>query len=429
MTVTKTKPNKSFAQLFIIILTSFLLGVLFSDHIGNLFVKNSVSNEVVFSKKSSLDMTKFWEVYDVIGKEYLGGEKVPQQKVIDGAISGMVDALGDKHSVYLDPEETQSFNNVLSGDFEGIGAVVEKVDLGVIIDRLIKGSPAKLSGLRKGDVVIKANEFELEGLSLYDAVDKIKGPAGTKVLLTVLRSGERDVLEIEITRQKIKIPSVESELLDENIGYISLNLFGDKTSEDFEKVLNELSDASGLIIDLRDNGGGYLQSAVEILSNFVPDGEVLVSTSYKRAFSNKSYSSNNDGETYNKKIVILINENSASASEITAGALREYDKAILVGKKSYGKGSVQEPFFLGDDSMLKLTIAEWLTPKKNKIDGQGIEPDIEIDFKDEDFPDLETGGEFYDRQLEEAKKVLQLFQQKEFIGVTVSEYEGNVEEK
>jgi len=429
MTHTKIKTKTSFAQFSIIVLTSFLLWLFFSEYIGKIYVKNPTEDSIEGTSSKQFDLSQFWEVYDIIGKQYLKGESVPTQDIVDGAIVGMVDALWDKHSNYLNSEETESFNNVLSWDFEWIGAVVEKVDFGVSIDRLIKWSPAKASWLRKWDIVTRADEHELAELGLYDAVDKIKWPAGTSVVLTVLRSWEKEVLEIKITRQKIKIPSIESELLEEDIGYISVNLFWDDTSSDFRSALSEFSETSGLIIDLRDNGGWYLQSAVEMLSEFIPNGEVLVSTSYKRSSSNQVYRSNYSWKKYDGKIVVLINENSASASEITAAALREYDKAILVGQQSYWKWSVQEPFFVNDGSMLKLTIAEWLTPKKNKIDGEGISPDIEIAFQDSDFPDPETGWEFYDRQLEEAKKILKLFQEKEFIGVTVSEYISSVEEQ
>jgi len=427
MTPTKKSNNISFKQLLVIVLTSFVLGALFSLQIAKVDVKNPVKNSISSFGKSELDLEQFWDAYEIIEEEYLSKQTIKNDDLVTWAIKWMVDALEDRHSQYFNLEETQNFNGALSWDFEWIGAVVEKLDFGVEIDRIIKWSPAKKSWLRKWDVIIKADEHELADMNLYDAVDKIKWPAGTKVLLTVLRPWVRDVLEIEVTRDKIKIPSVEVELFDNNIGYISVNIFGETTSEDFATELAGLQNSSGLIIDLRDNGGWYLLSAVEILSQFIPQWETLVSTDYKKSFSNRVYKSFGTDIEYSWKIVVLINENSASASEITAGALREYDKAILLWQKSYGKWSVQEPFIMNDGSMLKLTIAQWLTPKKNQIDGVGITPDIEIQFQDEDFPDLETGWEFYDRQLEEAKKVLELYQQKEFIWVTVEEYEKNLE--
>ncbi|MCD5375369.1 S41 family peptidase, partial [Candidatus Gracilibacteria bacterium] len=337
-----------------------------------------------------------------------------------GAITGMVDALGDKNSEFMSPEATEKFNEVLEGDFEGIGAVVEKAPLGVKVERILKGSPAKKYDVRGGDIIIKADDVELEELDLYDAVDEIKGPAGSQVTLTIIRPGEDEILEISVVRQKIHIPSVEQEYFDEeNIAYIAINMFGDTTSKEFISAVEEVktSGAEGLIIDVRDNGGGYLQSAVQILSEFIPEKESLVKTRYKNSFFDENYSSVNDGELYEKAIVVLINENSASASEITAGALREYDKAILVGKKTYGKGSVQQPFDMEDGSLLKLTVAKWFTPNGKNIDEEGIMPDIEVGFNEEDYEDL------YDRQLEEAKKVLKIFIDKTTIGLTIEEYE------
>lgn len=425
----QTKPSrfKSFQQTFVIVLTSFLLWLLFSFSMSHFDVKNSRDISIKTGNPESLDMSKFWEVYSMIREEYLQGEQVSQNDIVTWAIAGMVEALGDKHSSYFNPEQTQKFNNTLSGDFEWIGASVEKNDFGVVIDRLLKGSPAKTAGVRQWDVVIEANGHDLAELNLYNAVDKIKWPAWTSVVLKILRSWEKEVLEIEVIREKIKIPSVESELFENNIGYISVNMFGDDTSRDFQQALNELKDSSGLIIDLRDNGGGYLNSAVDILSSFIPYGEALVSTSYKKLFSNRVYQSHNDGTMYTGKIVVLMNENSASASEITAWALRDYNLALVVGTQSYGKWSVQEPFIMSDGSMLKLTIAEWLTPNKNKIDGVGIKPDITVEFEESDFPTLEAGGEFYDRQLEEAKKILDIFIEKQFIGITIDEYKRNKE--
>lgn len=229
---------------------------------------------------------------------------------------------------------------MLTGDFEGIGAIVEKHELGVKVDRVLSGSPAKKYGVLSKDIIIKADGVELESLDLYDAVEKIKGPAGSKVVLTILREGEQDMIEKEVIREKIVVPSVESKIVDdENIAIITLNMFGETTSKEFKTALEEAKTkgVSGIIIDLRDNGGGYLQSAVEVLSEMVEKDKLLVETRYRNPLETTSYYSLNPGEVFDKKIVILVNENSASASEITAGALREYEKAIIVGQKTYGK--------------------------------------------------------------------------------------------
>lgn len=369
-------------------------------------------------------MWEFWSVYSVIEEEYFTSGAVDKQNLLYGAIGGMVDALGDKNSEFMTPEVYERFDEVLNWKFEGIWAVVEKVPLGILVERIIKGSPAKKYDVRSGDIIIKANDADLSELDLYDAVEKIKWPAGTEVVLTILRAWETSEIEISVIRDEIEIPSVEEEYFElENIAYIAINQYGDTTASEFQKALSNVKNswANGLIIDVRDNGGGYLQSAVEILSEFIPSQELLVTTRYQDSAFNQDYMSFNNGEIYEEKIIVLINRNSASASEITAWALREYGKAIIVWEKSYGKGSVQQPFEMYDGSLLKLTVARWFTPKGRNIDEEGIEPDIEVMFQDEDYENE------YDRQLEEAKKILELYQEKNTIGLTVEAYEENRE--
>jgi len=231
--------------------------------------------------------------------------------------------------------------------------------------------------------------------------------------LEILRVWEKNILEKEVIRDKIKIPSVDTkDLENKNIWYISINMFWEETSKEFKKALEKNINKKWIIIDLRDNWWGYLQSAVEILSDFIEKDKLLVTTKYKNSFFNVPYYSINDWKLYNWKIVVLINENSASASEITSGALKDYKKAILVWVKSYGKWSVQKPFSLKDWSMLKLTVAKWFTPNDINIDHEWIMPDVEVEFKKEDYtPDKwkEKEFKFYDRQLEVGKKVLKSF--------------------
>lgn len=405
----KVNSKYNFAHFFIVFLTSFLLWVIFSSYIGkNLHIellKNEEWSDVtsVLNDKD-LDLTKYWEVYNLIKFNTYDSEWVDKKKLIDNSIKWLVQWLWDKHSEYFNLDETKKFNEILSWDFEWIWAVVEVNELGVIVDRLIKGSPAKKYWLQTWDIIIKANDIKLEWLELYDAVDKIKWPAWTNVKLEVLRKWETSVLSFDVVREKIKIPSVDSKVFDNwKIGYISVNMFWDDTSTEFENTLKQFMDTKWLIIDLRDNWGWYLQSAVSILSKLVENDKILVVTKYKDVFSNINYPSINDWSIYSGKIVVLINENSASASEITAWALKDYQKAILVWKNSYGKWSVQKPFDLIDGSMLKITIAKWFTPKDVNIDKEWIKPDIEVWFEKDDF------AKSYDRQLETAKEVLKTF--------------------
>jgi len=433
-----------------LLFTSFALWIVYADYIKDFYVKNilktqkssfknnsNISRPNILSESKDLDLKDFWEIYWIIKWEFYDIEGIKKQDLIDGMSKWLVKALWDKHSEYMTVKENEEFSKMLSGDFEGIGAVVDKLDFGVKIERVLKWSPAEKFWLLKDDIIIEANKEKLEDLNLFEAVAKIKGPAGTKVLLKILRSWEKEALDIEVTRDKIKIPSIEEKYFEkENLWYIALNMFGEQTSSEFKKALKniESKNPEGLIIDLRNNWWWYLISAVEILSNFIKNWELLVTTKYKNKLFNEVYNSANIWGTFDKKIVVLINGSSASASEITAWALREYNKAILVWEKSYGKGSVQKPFILDDGSMLKLTIAKWFTPHDKNIDKEWITPDIEAKILKQDYnideckkkkvckENLEQKDfEVYDRQLEEAKKVLKNFIKKWTLQIVVDE--------
>lgn len=379
--------------------------------------------DTLLKQKPPINLDLFNEAYKRISENYYGFDTLSEKDLISGMIKGFTDALGDKHSEYFNLEETKKFNEVLSGDFEGIGAVIEKNDFWVIIERIIAGSPAKEAGLLSGDIITKANNEELKDMSLTEAVSKIRGGANTTVTLEIIRVGQKEIITKIVTRRKIDIPSVDGKIIEgTNVGYIALSIFGERTADDFYKILTDLDNKrmTGLIIDLRDNGGGYLETAVSILSNFIEKDKVLVTTKEKNPFLNKSYFSY--GNTRKSlPIIVLINENSASASEITAGALKDYNLAILVWKKSYGKGSVQQPFNLSDGSEMKITVAKWYTPKDYGIDKVGINPDIEIKFEKEDYEKK------YDRQLEEGKKILLDFIKTGDKQKTVEEYLKNKE--
>ena len=415
-------------KVLITFITSFALWVLSCFYIANFADIGMWKSyeKVVSSTGWSLDLTEFWEVYNIIEKDYFSNWEIEKQDLVDGAIAWLVESLWDKHSEFMNPEVTEKFNQALEWDFEGIGAVVEKTPVWVKVERILKGSPAKKYDVRNGDIIIEANEQALQDLDIYDAVDIIKWPAGTSVDLKILRTWEEELLEITVVREKIHIPSVEEKYFEEeNIAYIAINMFWEQTASEFSLALENVSQSSvdGLIIDVRDNGGWYLQSAVQILSEFIPEKEKLVQTRYRDSFFNQSYFSVNQGDIFEKEIVVLINGNSASASEITAWALREYDKAILLWEKTYGKWSVQQPFAMEDGSLLKLTVAKWFTPKWKSIDQNGIEPDVEVTYLDQDYENS------YDRQLEEAKILLKKFIEKPTIGTAIEEYNKEKSER
>jgi len=448
--------------LLTLILTSFILWVFFSDVIRKTFVKNILKNNniTIFENENSekvsrtnlltekleetwiiesndLDLENFWNIYSTIKKEYYDLEWLKKQDLIDWASKWLVNSLWDKHSEFMSKKENDDFHKTLSWDFEWIWAVVDKLDFWVKIERLIKGSPAEKYWLMKNDIIIEANWDKLAELNLYDAVAKIKGPAWTKVLLKILRSWEKEALEIEVTRWKIKIPSIEWKYFEEsNIGYINISIFWEPTYREFKKELDKLSDkdVDWLIIDLRNNGWWLLFSAVEILSEFIEERKTLVTTKYKNKWANQIYPSLNTWKIFDKKIVVLINWSSASASEITSWALRDYNKAIIVWEKSYWKWSVQSQFDMKDWSMLKLTIAKWFTPLDKNIDWEWITPDIKVEIKKQDYDldeckkvwrckkDLEQKDfEFFDRQLEESKNILKKFIEKWTLQIVIDE--------
>ncbi len=402
------KQKSVFPVVFITFLTSFLLWILFCLIISQntttpLWKTLNEYKQIVQKDGQNLDLSRFWQVYEIIEKYSYDIDHIEKQKLIDWAIKGLVEWLWDKHSEYMTLKEKQRFEESLSGDFQWIWAVVDKHPLWIQIDRVIKWSPALKFGILANDILVSANGELLQDLDLFDAIDLIKGPAWTSVDLEVLREWESKILEITVIRDKIVIPSVESKIIDNNTGYIALNMFGEDTVNEFEKALEELYDTDGLIIDVRDNGGWYLHTATEILSELLPDDTLLVVTKYPGFQPNDVYKSVSFGPVYNKPIVVLINENSASASEILAWALHDHKRWILVWKNTYGKWSVQQPFQTSNDSLLKITIAKWFTPEWKNIDQQGIAPDIEVSFEKQDYIDK------YDRQLEEAKNVLDTF--------------------
>ncbi len=292
-------------------------------------------------QSAPLDLSLVWEVFDNIRQYYYGYNDISSNEMVRGMARGLVDSLKDKHSEYFDPVEKQDFNNTLSGDFEGIGAVVTKVKEGVSIETIIPKSPAEQAGLVMGDTIVRVDSKDISDLTVNQAVEKIRGPAGTKVTLDIVRkdkNGDYSGLEKTVVRQHVDVPSIDSKMLDNGVAMISLSIFGEHTADDFTKALDDLmaKKPTGLIIDLRGNTGGYLDAAVDILGHFIDKDKPVVTVKERNTADNKTYTSKGVNVLH-IPVVVLVNGNSASASEITAGALHDDRIAIIVGENTYGK--------------------------------------------------------------------------------------------
>ncbi len=329
-------------------------------------------------------MAPFWEAWDLVHEEYVE-QPVDDVKLAQGAIRGMIAALGDPHSSYMSPAEYEIAVADQSGQLEGIGAYVEGADEYLRIVSPFPGSPAEAAGLRPGDLVVKVDGEDMAGMGEVEIISRIRGPEGTTVRLAVQREGETELLEFEIVRAKIHLPSVESEMLEGGVAYVKINDFGDKTTPELRTALRALlaQQPAGLILDLRNNPGGYLDTAIEVVSQFVADGVVM-----RERFGDgreRTYEALGGGLATEPPLVVLINHGSASASEIVAGAIQDAERGALVGEQSYGKGSVQNWHDLqGDNGAVRVTIARWLTPDGRSIHKLGITPDVIVEMTEAD---------------------------------------------
>jgi carboxyl-terminal processing protease len=320
----------------------------------------------------------FWEAWQIIHDQYVD-QPVNDTKLMQGAINGMMESLGDPHSTYMDPQTYQDANDQLAGSYEGIGAFVDTTGTYLTITSTMAGSPAEKAGLQAGDQITGVDHQDMTGINPEIVRQKVIGPAGTTVHLTVQRQGAASPLEFDVTRAKITVPSASGKMLANGLGYVQITTFGDNTTQELTDTLKTLmaQHPKGLILDLRDNGGGYLQTAVEVVSQFQDHGVVLYEQ-YGNG-TKKPYNVISGGLATQLPMVVLINEGTASASEITAGALQDYGRAKLVGVVSYGKGSVQNWVPLSDNQgAVRVTIARWLTPLGRQIDKKGLTPDVYV---------------------------------------------------
>jgi carboxyl-terminal processing protease len=345
----------------------------------------------------------YWEVWHIIQDKFYGD--IPEDSVpVYGAIRGALSTLQDPYTIFVEPQPRALEKAELEGQFGGIGAYITRGAAGEVILTPMVDSPAEQAGVREGDVVLRVDDTPISPEMTSDQVILlIRGEVGTQVVLTLQRVGVADPVIVTVTRKNIQTPSVEWRTLDQDpaIGYIRVRLFTERTGREMERALQDLREAgiTSLILDLRDNGGGLLDAAVDVSSQFLREGVVLYED--RRDESEKFYSVKKGGLALDLPLVVLVNGGTASASEIVAGALQDYGRASLIGEKTFGKGSVQLVYDLTDQSSLHVTIARWLTPNRHRIDGEGLKPDVEVIPTEED----RAGGT--DPQLERAVAHLQ----------------------
>lgn len=335
-----------------------------------------------------VDFNAFWDIWKTVKARHVG-DQVSDVKMFYGAISGMVASLGDPYTVFFDPEYAQKFSKELSGEFEGIGAEIGIKNNELTVIAPLPNSPASRAGIQAGDRILAIDGKDSTAMVVDEAVSLIRGAKGTKVKLLILRDGFRQPKEIEITRDKIVAESVTWKVEkygDKKVARITISHFNDKTSAKFAEAVRSvlLEDPAGVILDLRNNPGGYLDAAVSVAGQWI-NKDVVVTEKFGDGTPNKPYLSEGLSPLADTPTIVLINGGSASASEIVAGALQDDGKAKLVGEKSFGKGSVQDYSEFADGSALKLTVALWYTPKDHNINHDGIKPDVEVKLSTDDF--------------------------------------------
>lgn len=378
----------------------FAAGAIFLSGIGIGSGRIVLSRDQLFRRSvqeglpANLDYTAVEQVYDTLKRDFDG--KLEANKLLDGLMSGLARATGDPHTEYLNSEAAREFNDQLNGTFTGIGAELSKDAQGnLTVIAPIAGFPAEKAGLRAKDVIYEIDGESTNGLSISDGVSKIRGPKGTKVNLTIVR-GNTEEIKLEIVREQITIASVTHEIKEGNIGYIKVSRFSDDTGSLAQKAATELKNAGvkGIILDLRNNPGGLLDASVTLSSLWLPQGKTIL-TERRDDTVVRDFKAKGSSPLLGVPTIVLINEGSASASEITAGALRDNDAATLLGEKTYGKGSVQQLENLLNGGVLKITIAHWYTPNGININKEGIKPDKEVklsldDAKNQRDPQLDA---------------------------------------
>lgn len=342
------------------------------------------------AEKKPDDFSIFWQVWDKLRQSHLNSKKVNDQQMIYGAVKGLAANMDDPYTTFFTPEEAKNFTEEISGRFGGIGARLEENYGQIVVVAPIKGTPADRVGILAKDVIIKANDIPLAGKNVQEAVKIIRGEPGTVVRLIIARNGADGLKEFNITREIIQVPVIKSETKGNNLAYIRVYNFTENSGVLFAQAAYEAikQNPRGIILDLRNNPGGYLEMAVDISSWFINKNDVVVKEHYASG-EETLYRGRGPSSLKDVPVVILVNQGSASASEIVAGALRDQTGAKLIGEKTYGKGSVQTLEEFKDKSLLKITVANWLTPKGSVIDQLGLTPDVKIAPSEDKTKDVE----------------------------------------
>ncbi|MDD5732005.1 MAG: S41 family peptidase [Patescibacteria group bacterium] len=392
----------SLVLLGIFILGLFLFGLGYFLGVGGPEnIKQRLVDKDAPTRYKDVDFGRFWDALGKVEDVYIGS--IDYDKMVDGAIYGMVSSLGDPFSVYLNKETLNEFNGEINGTFEGIGAELTARDGKLVIIAPLEGSPAEKAGMKAGDIIEAIEGQSVGGMTVEEAVMKIRGQKDSFVNLTIVRSGSDKPFDLKIKRETINVKSVDYKMEDNGIAYVKILRFDTTTKNLISDAADDINKnkAKGLILDLRNNPGGYLDSAIDVASEFIKEGTVVIEQ-YKDG-KKEEFAAKGGGKLYDIPMVVLVNSGSASASEILAGAIHDHKRGALIGEKTFGKGSVQEMISLSAGGALKLTMAKWLTPSGTVIDKNGLLPDIEV--KLEETSDVKKDNQL-DRAREEVNKII-----------------------
>lgn len=386
--------------------------------LGSKGVRVNISRSLP-TNRQNLDFELFWKVWDTLSSDYFDKDKLIDSKMVYGAISGMVAALGDPYTVFLPPSENKVVQEDLNGNFEGIGIQIGFRGTALAVIAPLPGTPAESAGIKAGDYIVGIKDEKknidrgTQGITLPDAVEIIRGPAGSTITLALLRDGSEKPMLVDVVRKKIEVPSVVLAFLEENTtAHLKVLKFGGETKAEWDKAILEIiknPNTKSIVLDLRNNPGGYLQGAVDLASEFLPVSKVVVIEEGKNN-ARQEYRVTRQGRLLEMPLIVLVNKGSASASEILAGSLRDQRKTKLVGTESFGKGTIQEPMELMGGSGLHITIAKWLTPTGIWVNEKGLEPDVKIEDDDATAQD------------EQLLKAIELVNANKTRSVTLSEF-------